>query len=66
MAVLALLALTAWAFAEKKDMVQEWVSAEEGGSVSLGNVTVTFEPGVLPKDTKITIIDFGYINLGRI
>jgi hypothetical protein len=59
MVVLALLVLTAWAFAEKKDMVQEWVSAEEGGSVSLGSVTITFDPGVLPKDTKITIIDFG-------
>jgi len=59
MVALALFALSAWAFAEKKDMVHEWVSAEEGGSVSLGSVTITFDPGVLPKDTKISIIDFG-------
>lgn len=57
--VLSLLVLSAWAFAEKKDMVQEWVSAEEGGTVSLGSVIITFDPGILPKDTKISIIDFG-------
>jgi len=59
MLALALVALTACAFAEKKDMIHEWVSAEEGGSVSLNDVTIVFDPGVLPKDTKITIIDFG-------
>jgi len=59
MVALAILVLSAWAFAEKKDMVQEWIVAEEGGSVTLGDVTITFDPGVLPKDTKITIIDFG-------
>ncbi len=57
--VFALFALTAFVFAEKKDMVQEWVSAEEGGSVSLNNVTIEFDPGILTKDTKIIIIDFG-------
>ena len=58
-AVLTLLVLSSWSFAEKKDMVQEWVSAEEGGSVSLGSVTITFGIGVLPKDTKISITYFG-------
>jgi len=51
--------LSAWTFAEKKEMVQEWIVAEEGGSVTLGEVTITFEPGVLSKDTKIHIIYFG-------
>ena len=59
MILLVLLMLSAWTFAEKKEMVQEWIDAEEGGSVSLGEVTITFDSGVLSKDTKIHIIYFG-------
>lgn len=59
MILLVLLMLSSWAFAEKKEKVQEWVDAEEGGSVTLGDVTVTFDPGVLSKDTKIKIMDLG-------
>lgn len=59
MTLVVLLMLSSWTFAEKKEKVQEWVDAEEGGSVTLGDVTVTFEPGVLSKDTKIKIMDLG-------
>jgi len=59
MILLILLMLSAWTFAEKKEMVQELIVAEEGGPVTLGEVTITFEPGVLSKDTKIHIIYFG-------
>ncbi len=59
MTLVVLLILTSWTFAEKKEKVQEWVDAEEGGSVTLGDVTVTFDPGVLSKDTKIKIMDLG-------
>jgi len=59
MILLVLLVLSTWAFAEKKEMVQEWIVAGDGGSLSLGNVTITFDPGVLSKDTKIHIIYLG-------
>ncbi len=58
-ALLTILMLSTWAFAEKNDKVQELIVAEEGGSVTLGDVTVTFDPGVLSKDTKIKIKDVG-------
>ncbi len=58
-ALLTILMLSTWAFAEKNDKVQELIVAEEGGSVTLGDVTVTFDPGVLSKDTKIKIKDLG-------
>ena len=59
MILLVLFMLSAWTFAEKKEMVQEWIVAKDGGSISLGNVTITFRPDVLSKDTKIYIIYFG-------
>ena len=58
-ALLTILMLSTWAFAEKNEKVQELIVAEEGGSVTLGDVTVTFDPGVLSKDTKIKIKDLG-------
>jgi len=58
-ALLTILMLSTWAFAEKNDKVQELIVAEEGGSVTLGDVTITFDPGVLSKDTKIKIKDLG-------
>jgi len=65
-ALLTILMLSTWAFAEKNDKVQELIVAEEGGSVTLGDVTVTFDPGVLSKDTKIKIkdLDDGVYQLG--
>ena len=56
--VIVFLALSASAFSAKKEKVEEWIGVE-GGSITLENVTITFEPGVLTKDTKIFIIDFG-------
>ncbi|MCJ7649407.1 MAG: hypothetical protein MUP85_12395 [Candidatus Lokiarchaeota archaeon] len=53
------LALTTVAFSAKKEMVEEWISAKEGGSITLEGVTITFGPNVLTKDTKIHIIYFG-------
>ncbi len=57
--VLVLFALSTSAFADKKEKVEEWIGVE-GGVISLENrVTITFEPNVLTKDTKIFIIYFG-------
>jgi len=55
--VIAFLALSTFAFSAKPERVEEWIGAE-GGSITLGNVTITFESGVLTKDTKIFIIYF--------
>ena len=57
--VLVFLALSTFAFSAKKVKVEEWISAEEGGSITLEDVTITFGPNVLTKDTKIFIIYFG-------
>jgi uncharacterized membrane protein len=57
--VLVFLALSTFAFSAKKEKVEEWISAEEGGSITLEGITITFGPDVLSKDTKIFIIYFG-------
>jgi hypothetical protein len=57
--VLVFLALSTFAFSAKKEKVEEWISAEEGGSITLEDVTITFDSGILTKDTKIFIIYFG-------
>ena len=57
--VLVFLALSTSALSDKKEKVEEWIIAEEGGSIILEGVTITFEPYVLTKDTKIFIIYFG-------
>ena len=57
--VLVFLALSTFGFSAKKEMVQEWISAKDGGSIELEGVTITFGAGVLTKDTKIHIINFG-------
>ena len=57
--VLVFLAISTFAFSAKKEMVKEWIYADEGGSITLEDVTITFSPGVLTKDTKIFIIYFG-------
>ncbi len=56
--VIVFLALSTFAFSAKKEMVQEWIG-QEGGFITLGNVTITFGPNVLTKNTKIHIIYFG-------
>ncbi len=56
--VLVFLALSTIAFSAKKEMAQEWIG-EEGGSITLEDVTITFGSGILTKDTKIHIIYFG-------
>ncbi|MBU4602704.1 hypothetical protein KKA86_06355 [bacterium] len=57
--VLVLLALSTSAFSGKVEKVEEWIGVE-GGYITLeGHVTITFEPNVLTKDTKIFIIYFG-------
>ena len=57
--VIAFLALSTFAFSAKKEMVEEWIGAD-GGEITLeGRVTITFDSGVLTKDTKIFIIYFG-------
>ena len=55
---LVLLALSTFAFSAKKERVEEWIGVE-GGSITLEDVTITFDSGVLTKDTKIFIIYFG-------
>jgi uncharacterized membrane protein len=59
MVVLIFLALSISAFSGKAERVEEWISAEEGGSITLEGVTITFGENVLTKDTKIFIIYFG-------
>ena len=56
---LVFMALSTFAFSAKKEKVEEWISAEEGGSITLEDVTITFDSGILTKDTKIFIIYFG-------
>ena len=57
--VLVFLALSTSVFSGKAEKVEEWIGVD-GGVISLeGHVTITFEPGVLTKDTKIFIIYFG-------
>ena len=56
--VLVFLALSTFAFSAKKEKVEEWIGVE-GGSITLEDVTITFDSGVLTKDTKIFIIYFG-------
>jgi len=56
--VLAFLALSTFAFSAKKEKVEEWIGVE-GGSITLEDVTITFDSGILTKDTKIFIIYFG-------
>ena len=57
--VLVFFAISTFAIADKKEMVEELINAEEGGSITLEDVTITFGPGVLTKDTKIHVIYFG-------
>jgi len=56
--VLVFLVLSTFAFSAKKEKVEEWIGVE-GGSITLEDVTITFDPGVLTKDTKIHVIYFG-------
>ena len=57
--VLVFLALSTSVFSGKVEKVEEWIGVD-GGRISLeDHVTITFEPGVLTKDTKIFIIYFG-------
>ena len=57
--VLVFLVLSTFAFSAKKEKVEEWIGPD-GGYITLeGRVTITFEPNVLTKDTKIFIIYFG-------
>jgi len=57
--VIVFLALSTSALSAKKEKVEEWISAEEGGTITLEGVTITFGENVLTKDTKIFIIYFG-------
>jgi len=57
--VLVFFALSTFAIAAKKEMVEGWIDAEEGGSITLKDLTIIFDPDVLKKDTKIYIIYFG-------
>ena len=54
---LVFLALSVSAFS--KERVEELINADDGGEITLGNVTIAFGPDVLTKDTKIFVIDFG-------
>ena len=56
--VLVFLALSTSALSAKKEKVEEWIGVE-GGSITLEDVTITFDSGILTKDTKIFIIYFG-------
>jgi len=56
--VLVFLALSTFAFSAKKEIAEDWIGVG-GGSITLEDVTITFDPGVLTKDTKIHAIYFG-------
>ena len=57
--ILVFFVLSTFTFSAKKEKVEEWIGVD-GGVISLeGHVTITFEPNVLTKDTKIFIIYFG-------
>jgi len=56
--VLVFMAISTFAFSAKKEKVEEWIGVE-GGSITLEDVTITFDSGILTKDTKIHIIYFG-------
>ena len=56
---LVFMAMSTFAFSAKKEKVKEWIYADEGGEITLEGLTVTFEAGVLKKDTKIHIMYFG-------
>jgi len=56
--VLVFLALSASGFSGNEERVEEWIGVE-GGDITLEDVTITFDSGVLTKDTKIFIIYFG-------
>ena len=57
--VLVFFALSTFALSAKKERVEELINADEGGSITLEDVTITFEPNILTKDTKIFVIYFG-------
>jgi len=57
--VLIFAAMTTFGIAAKKEKVQEWIIASEGGVISLKDVTITFGANILQKDTKIHIIYLG-------
>ena len=57
--ILVFFALSTLTMAAQKEMVQEWISAKDGGTITLNDLTITFGPGILVQDTKIHIIDFG-------
>ena len=58
--VLVFLALSTSAFSAKKEKVEGLITVEKGGTITLeGHVTITFDSGVVTKDTKIFIIYFG-------
>ena len=59
MLVIILLVVSAFGIAAKKEKVHEWISAADGGEISLRDVTIYFGPGILTKDTKIQIMYFG-------
>ena len=56
--VLIFLALSTSALSAKKEKVEEWIGVE-GDSITLEDVTITFDSDILTKDTKIFIIYFG-------
>ena len=56
---LIFLASSFFGMAAKKESVKEWIRADDGGEISLNDVTISFDPGVLNRDTKIHIIYFG-------
>ena len=56
---LLFMAMSTFAFSAKKEKAQEWIYADEDGEITLEGLTVTFDPGVLKKDTKIHIVYFG-------
>jgi len=56
---LVFMAMSTFAFSAKKEKVQEWIYADEGGEITLEGLTVTFDAGVLKKNTKIHIMYFG-------
>jgi len=57
--VLVFFALSTFALSAKKERVEELINADEGGSITLEDVTITFDQNILTKDTKIFVVYFG-------
>ena len=53
------LTISLFGMTAKKEMVKKWIFADGGGQITLKDVTISFDPGTLTKDTNIRLMYFG-------